>query len=515
MLSRLLLPVAIATVLTGCSQAYGQISIGPGGVSLAGQISVGADVGTIEKKTFTCTPRQPLMKGDVIAAMVSAGEAWSITTASVKVGQRQVDWPILAILGGAAIYPANFKPKVELKAGEKLVSDGYEIRALRGLKAGETIPVILIGGSMLSIEGVEVVTGKKNSQPYLTAWTEGTTPKEREALIEVWRSADRHVGVPLLPTPDEVKALEHSETAESRKSTEKATAAVKAPSPTVKAQALATPAHAVSPSVAPTTPKSKPAPRSARVLDASGTESTLKDVGCDLDGAVYIWWGVDMEGRQEVKPFIILVSKGLQLAIPIAAVTKLEGTGGDMTVTYTTRNGEKTFTGQPYFHNPYEEAVVGKSDFGPLKLPLRKIKLLEFSEQGKATELDHKDRYPGRNLNPSPARITLTDGTIIKASWFIRAWSDEGTSFADDFFWLSRGESLLNAPFKDLAKLEFLEHDMVSVTMANGARADMKLACVRNELERTFAGLMGAGEAEYFRVDRSMLKTIEFEKKGK
>jgi hypothetical protein len=284
---------------------------------------------------------------------------------------------------------------------------------------------------------------------------------------------------------------------------------------TVKAEAVSTPVHAVLPSAARTTPKSEPALRSARILDASGTESTLRDVGCDLGGAVYIWWGVNLEGRQQVKPFIVLVSKGLQLAIPIAAVTKLETDGGGVTVTYTARNGEKTFTGQPYFYNSGrdqdEEAVVGKSDFGPLKLTLRKIKRLEFSEPGKATELDHKE-YPGRDFSPSPATITLADGTTIKASWFVRAWSDE---LVDDFFSLSRGESLLNIPFKDLAKVEFLENNMVSVTMATGARADMKLASIDWALERTFAGLMGAGEAEYFRVDRSMLKTIEFENKRK
>ncbi len=298
----------------------------------------------------------------------------------------------------------------------------------------------------------------------------------------------------------------------------RAATAEKVPSPTIKAEAVSPPVHAVLPSAARTTPKSEPALRSARILDASGTESTLRDVGCDLGGAVYIWWGVKLEGRQQVKPFIVLVSKGLQLAIPIAAVTKLETNGGGVTVTYTTRNGEKTFTGQPYFYNSGrdqdEEAVVGKSDFGPLKLSLRKIKRLEFSEPGKATELDHT-RYPGRDLSPSPATITLTDGTTIKASWFVRAWSDDASDFADDFFSLSRGESLLNIPFKDLAKVDFLENNMVSVTMATGARADMKLASINWALERTFAGLMGAGEAEYFRVDRSMLKTIEFENKRK
>ncbi len=72
-----------------------------------------------------------------------------------------------------------------------------------------------------------------------------------------------------------------------------------------------------------------------------------------------------------------------------------------------------------------------------------------------------------------------------------------------------------DAPLKDLANVEFLENNMVSVTMANGARADMKLASINWALERTFAGLMGAGEAEYFRVDRSMLKTIEFENQRK
>jgi hypothetical protein len=165
---------------------------------LAGEISIRGDTSTIETKSFTCTPVYPLKKGDKVAAIISDDQAWSADSHSLLVGTNQVPYPILAMVKSAdgfhSVFPAILKTKTDIKAGEMLRSDGYQIEAKRGVKAGESIPVLFIGDSLLSVEAAEGTKNKSEAKPWFTAYKDDTKASDRAALVEAWRLENEHVG---------------------------------------------------------------------------------------------------------------------------------------------------------------------------------------------------------------------------------------------------------------------------------------------------------------------------------
>jgi hypothetical protein len=164
---------------------------------LAGAISIRDDLSAIETKSFTCTPVYPLKKGDKVAAMISDDQAWSADTHSLLVGTNQVAYPILAMVkfadGFHSVFPAILKTKTDIKAGETLRSDGYQIEAKRAVKAGESIPVLFIGDSLLSVEAVEGTKNKSETKPWFTAYKDDTKASDRSALVGVWGLVNEHV----------------------------------------------------------------------------------------------------------------------------------------------------------------------------------------------------------------------------------------------------------------------------------------------------------------------------------
>jgi hypothetical protein len=164
---------------------------------LAGAISIGGDISTIETKSFTCTPLFPLKKGDKVAAMLSDEQAWSVDKLPLQVGTIQVAYPILAMLKSAdafhAIFPAVLKTKAEIKVGETLRADGYRIEAKRAFRAGESIPVLRVGDSFLSVEAGAGLKDKGKEEPLFAAYKEDTTISEVVALVEAWRIENKHV----------------------------------------------------------------------------------------------------------------------------------------------------------------------------------------------------------------------------------------------------------------------------------------------------------------------------------
>ena len=158
---------------------------------LGGTISISGDIQTIETNSFTCTPVQPFKKGDKVAAMVSDDQAWSVDKMPLQVGTSQVQYPILAMVKCSGdfhiIFPAVLKAKIDIKAGGALKADGYQIEAKRAVKAGESISVLLIDDSLLSVEA-------SDAKPWFTAYKDDTKPSDRAALVEAWKVENERAG---------------------------------------------------------------------------------------------------------------------------------------------------------------------------------------------------------------------------------------------------------------------------------------------------------------------------------
>lgn len=141
-------------------------------------------------------PGPALQEGDKVAAQVSQDQAWSVDKRAFKVGTNQITYPIMAMVrstdGFHSIFPAVLKAKIDIKAGETLRLDGYQVETKRALKTGDTIPVLLIGDALLSVEAAE--GNKSDATPLFAAYKDGTKVSDRAPLVEVWRVENEHVG---------------------------------------------------------------------------------------------------------------------------------------------------------------------------------------------------------------------------------------------------------------------------------------------------------------------------------
>ena len=145
----------------------------------------------IDNKVFSCTAVSQLKKGDVLAAKVSNAQSWSEDEVKVF---GDVTYPILGCSHGAAMYPAILKAKVDMKAGGIIRSGGYVIEAKRSVKAGDRIPVLVVGGrwnpNMTSMLSVEVVHGTET--PWFTAFSKDAKSGDRADAVAFWRLAYHH-----------------------------------------------------------------------------------------------------------------------------------------------------------------------------------------------------------------------------------------------------------------------------------------------------------------------------------
>lgn len=203
MKSKSILIVLLVGVFFVISIANAQplISISSNGkVSLAGQISVPKDVGDAFQKDdneiFTYTPAQPLKGGDVIAATVSDDQSWSVRTKPI--GTKKVQYPVIAMVRASdgifyILTPGVLKLKVDIKAGEALHSNDYDIETKRSLKAGDSIPVLHCGNrSLISVEAAEGIKKGVKAEPWFTAFLKENSGT-RNATIEAWRIEMDHV----------------------------------------------------------------------------------------------------------------------------------------------------------------------------------------------------------------------------------------------------------------------------------------------------------------------------------
>jgi len=87
--------------------------------------------------------------------------------------------------------------KINVKGGEMIHINGFQIKTKRPIKAGDRIPVILVGlSSMLSIE-TEAGSRVANTAaplPWLINHKEDLDANARSGAIDIWRLAKKHVG---------------------------------------------------------------------------------------------------------------------------------------------------------------------------------------------------------------------------------------------------------------------------------------------------------------------------------
>jgi hypothetical protein len=197
--------VALAVSATAVTYAQPAISIsteksGKARSFVAGEISVSGDIPAIETKSFTCTPVRKFKKGDKVATMTSADgdQAWSVEEHSFRVGTNQVAYPILALVkcsdGAHGLFPSVLKINTDIRVGETLKSDGYQIEAMRAVKAGESISVLRSGESLLSVETADAGKDRSEAKPWFTAFKDDVKASARAALVEAWRTVNEHVG---------------------------------------------------------------------------------------------------------------------------------------------------------------------------------------------------------------------------------------------------------------------------------------------------------------------------------
>lgn len=196
---------------------YAAIAIGIGAVSDAqltnstepklvdwvlSTVTLSGDIDGVTNKAFICRLLHPLKKGDKLDSRMSfaLGQGWAFQTCPMRIGTQQVAYPISALVrcsDGKAqnLFPAVMEVKIDIKAGEVVHSEGYQIESSRSVKAGESIPSLFVGeSSVLSIETAEGTNTTKDVRPCITAFKEDVKPNDRSTAIEAWRIEKERVG---------------------------------------------------------------------------------------------------------------------------------------------------------------------------------------------------------------------------------------------------------------------------------------------------------------------------------
>jgi len=181
--------------IAGCALMSAQSSPSPGSVAgkATTEIAVSRDLPVIETKAFEWTPASRQVKeGDKIAAIISDGQAWSVEKQTADAGSKQVAYPIYGWLktprGAVAVAPGVLRAKIDVKQG-KTVESGYDIEAARALAADESIFVLLVGDSLMSLDAGEETTGSSAPVPRFAAFRSGMKMEDRAAAVDAWRTA--------------------------------------------------------------------------------------------------------------------------------------------------------------------------------------------------------------------------------------------------------------------------------------------------------------------------------------
>jgi len=145
--------------------------VGSGG-GMMGNIVVRKDLSNIDSDAFICTPVKQLKAGETISAFVT--QSHSLSMGNVKL--KQFAYPFVAMVKSSngeafTIFPAVLKAKIDIKTGNVMHLKGFAIETKRPIKAGDKIPVLVIGDNILSVDAVKRTDGSED-MPWFTAFLE-------------------------------------------------------------------------------------------------------------------------------------------------------------------------------------------------------------------------------------------------------------------------------------------------------------------------------------------------------
>jgi predicted secreted protein len=163
-----------------------------------GDISVDGDISSIDQPAFTCTPVAIFKNGDKVPALISDNAAWSVTTKPLQIGTNSVSFPILATIKNGpfeteVLVPAIFKIKTQINPGAPLHTNDLQITTTRTLKAGEVLPVVAVGDSVLSLETSSNPQNTADLRPLFTIFPDNCPPAEQASHIAAWAMELKHV----------------------------------------------------------------------------------------------------------------------------------------------------------------------------------------------------------------------------------------------------------------------------------------------------------------------------------
>lgn len=147
--------------------------VGSGG-GVMGTIGVKKALSNIDCDAFICTLVMSVTAGEKISAFVTEGR-YALSMTNVKLGEFA--FPFVAVVQSSSgevftTFPAILKAKIDIKAGSVLHSNGFSIETKRPIKTGDTVPVLVVGDNILSVEAVGKTADGSEAKPWFTAFRE-------------------------------------------------------------------------------------------------------------------------------------------------------------------------------------------------------------------------------------------------------------------------------------------------------------------------------------------------------
>jgi hypothetical protein len=143
------------------------------GDGMMGSIVIKQDVPNIDDDAFSCTQVDQLTAGRRISAIVKVNEGQSRSMGDVRL--NDLAHPIVAMIRTTnsktfTIIPAVLKAKIDISAGRAMRLGGYIIDSQRSIKRGDTLPVLMVGDFILSVEDVGKINGGEQTKPWFSAF---------------------------------------------------------------------------------------------------------------------------------------------------------------------------------------------------------------------------------------------------------------------------------------------------------------------------------------------------------
>jgi hypothetical protein len=177
---------------------------------LDSDIRLVVDYPAIVSKAFVSTPVEPLHKGTVLPAKGILGplgltQMWSLRSHAFTLGSQTLVYPVAGSVrcsnfsdtgSFTRVIASATQVKVAIKAGEVLHSGGYLIEAGQAIRAGETIPTLLVifSGKTFILSLEEAARSQKKelaAQPRLSIVSERASAADRGIALEAWRTANQ------------------------------------------------------------------------------------------------------------------------------------------------------------------------------------------------------------------------------------------------------------------------------------------------------------------------------------